>query len=65
MFALLWLLIAVCLELIVLGLPFIFFFVLIRTAGAGELIPEYDYADDYAAEDYPTQVHFRLILNTY
>jgi hypothetical protein len=64
-FALFWLLITVCLELIVLGLPFIFFFALITAAGAGELIPEYDYADDYATEDYPTQVHVRLILNTY
>jgi hypothetical protein len=27
---------------------------LIGTAGAGELNPEYDYADNYAAEDYPT-----------
>jgi hypothetical protein len=28
--------------------------VLIGAAGAGELIPEYDYADDFATEDYPT-----------
>jgi hypothetical protein len=35
---------------------------LIGAAGAGELIPEYDYADDFPAEDYPTQVHTRLIL---
>jgi hypothetical protein len=26
------------------------------------MIPEYDYTDDFAAEDYPTQVHARLIL---
>jgi hypothetical protein len=25
-----------------------------RTVGAGELNPEYDYADDFAAEDYQT-----------
>jgi hypothetical protein len=31
-----------------------FFYVFIGAAGAGELIPEYDYADDFAAEDYPT-----------
>jgi hypothetical protein len=42
------------LELIALGPLFIFFYVLIGAAGAGELIPEYDYADDFAAEDYPT-----------
>jgi hypothetical protein len=28
--------------------------VLIGAAGAGELILEYDYADDFAAEDYQT-----------
>jgi hypothetical protein len=28
--------------------------VLIGAAGAGELNPEYDYADDYAVTDYPT-----------
>jgi hypothetical protein len=28
--------------------------VLIGAAGAGELIPEYDYADDFAVYDYPT-----------
>jgi hypothetical protein len=33
---------------------FIFFYVLIGVAGVGKLIPEYDYADDYAAEDYQT-----------
>jgi hypothetical protein len=33
---------------------FIFFYALIGAAGAEELIPDYDYADDYAAEDYPT-----------
>jgi hypothetical protein len=42
------------LELIALGLLFIFFYALIGTTGAGELNPEYDYADDYATEDYPT-----------
>jgi hypothetical protein len=30
------------------------FYALIRAAGAGELIPEYDYADDFAVEDYQT-----------
>jgi hypothetical protein len=53
-FALFWLLIAVLLELIALGPLFIFFYALIGAAGAGELIPEYDYADDVTAEDYPT-----------
>jgi hypothetical protein len=42
------------LELIALGPLFIFFYVLIGAVGAGELIPEYDYTDDFAAEDYPT-----------
>jgi hypothetical protein len=42
------------LELIALGPLFIFFYVLIGAAGAGELIPEYDYTDDFAAEDYLT-----------
>jgi hypothetical protein len=53
-FALFWLLIAVLLELIAIGLLFIFFYALIGAAGAGELIPKYDYADDFAAEDYET-----------
>jgi hypothetical protein len=53
-FALFWLLIVILLELIALGPLFIFFYALIGAAGAGELIPEYDYADDFAAEDYPT-----------
>jgi hypothetical protein len=51
-FALSWLLIAILLELIALGSLFIFFCTLIRAAGAGELNPEYDYAEDFAAEDY-------------
>jgi hypothetical protein len=42
------------LELIALGLLFIFFYALIGAAADGELIPEYDYADDFTAEDYPT-----------
>jgi hypothetical protein len=42
------------LELIALGPLFIFFYALIGAAGAGELNPEYDYADDYTAEVYPT-----------
>jgi hypothetical protein len=53
-FALFWLLIVVVLELIALGPMFIFFYALIRAVGAGELIPEYDYADDFAVEDYLT-----------
>jgi hypothetical protein len=53
-FALFWLLIALLLELIPLGPLFIFFYALIGAAGAGELNPEYDYADDFAAEDHPT-----------
>jgi hypothetical protein len=51
-FALFWLIIAILLELIVLGPLFIFFYVLIGEAGSGELIPEYDYTDDYATEDF-------------
>jgi hypothetical protein len=54
-FALFWLLIPVLLELIAIGMLFIFFYTLIGAAGAGELIPEYDYADDFTAEDYQTQ----------
>jgi hypothetical protein len=53
-FALLWLLLVVLLELIALGPLFILFYALIGAAGAGELIPEYDYSDDFTAEDYPT-----------
>jgi hypothetical protein len=41
-------------ELIALEPFFIFFYAIIGVAGAVELIPEYDYADDFAAEDYPT-----------
>jgi hypothetical protein len=48
------LLLAILLELIALGPLFIFLYALKRAAGAGELIPEYDYAEDFAAEDYPT-----------
>jgi hypothetical protein len=40
------------LELIALGLLFIFYYALIGAAGAGELILEYDYADYCSAEDY-------------
>jgi hypothetical protein len=53
-FALFWLLIVVPLELIALGPLFISFHALIGAAGAGELIPEYNYTDDFTAEDYPT-----------
>jgi hypothetical protein len=53
-FALFWLLIVVLLELIALGPLFILIYTLIGAAGAGELIPEYDYANDFTAEDYPT-----------
>jgi hypothetical protein len=53
-FALFWPLIVVPLELIAIGPLFILFYGLIGAAGAGELNPEYDYADDFAAEDYPT-----------
>jgi hypothetical protein len=55
-FDLFLLLIVVQLELIALGPLFISFYALIGVAGAGELNPEYDYADDYVAEDYPTLV---------
>jgi hypothetical protein len=47
-------LICFSLELIAIGPLFIFPFALLGAAGAGELIPEYDYADDFTAEDYPT-----------
>jgi hypothetical protein len=50
------------LELIILRPLFIFFYALIGAAGAGELIPEYDYADDFTAEDYPTLGLALLIL---
>jgi hypothetical protein len=53
-FALFWLLIVVLLGLIALGPLFILFYALIGPAEAGELIPEYYCADDFAAEDYPT-----------
>jgi hypothetical protein len=42
------------LELFALGPLFISFYALIGAVGAGELIPEYDYTDDFTAEDYPT-----------
>jgi hypothetical protein len=53
-FALFWLLIAVLLELFAFEPPFIFFSSLIGVAGAGELISEYDYTDDFAIEDCQT-----------
>jgi hypothetical protein len=53
-FALFWLLIAILLGLIAIGLLFIFFYTLIAATGAGELIPEYDYTGDFAAENYQT-----------
>jgi hypothetical protein len=51
LFALFWLLIAVLLELIALGPLFIFFCALIGAVGVKELIPEYDYSDNFTAED--------------
>jgi hypothetical protein len=42
------------LELIAIGPTFIFFYALIGAAGVGKLNSEFDYANDYAAEDYPT-----------
>jgi hypothetical protein len=42
------------LELIALGSWFIFFYALIGATRAGELNPEYDYADDFVVEDYST-----------
>jgi hypothetical protein len=42
------------LELIAIGPLFIFPFALLGAAGAGELIPEYNYADNFTAEDYLT-----------
>jgi hypothetical protein len=33
---------------------FIFFYALLGAARAGELIPEYDYTDDYTTKDYQT-----------
>jgi hypothetical protein len=53
-FALFWLLIAILLKLIALGPLFIFFYTLIGAAGARELIPEYDYANNFTADDYKT-----------
>jgi hypothetical protein len=44
------------LELFAIGPVFILFYVLIGAAGAGELNPEYDYANDYAVDDYPATV---------
>jgi hypothetical protein len=64
-FALSWLLIAVLLELIALGPLFIFFCALIRPAGTGELISEYDYADDFTVEDYQTPSSRPTDLKTY
>jgi hypothetical protein len=64
-FAHFWFLIAILLELIASGLLFIFFYVLIGATGAGELILEYDYADDFTAEDYPTPGSRLLTLKTY
>jgi hypothetical protein len=53
-FAPFWLLIVVLVELVALGPLFISFNALIGAAGAGELNPEYDYTDNFAAEDYQT-----------
>jgi hypothetical protein len=53
-FALFWLLIVILLELIAVGPLFIFFYALIGTAGAGKLILEYDYADNFTVKDYLT-----------
>jgi hypothetical protein len=53
-FALFLFLIVVLLELIASWPLFTFFYMVIGAAGAGELIPEYDYANDFTAEDYPT-----------
>jgi hypothetical protein len=39
---------------IAIGPLFIFPFALLGAAGAGGVIPEYDYADDFTVEDYPT-----------
>jgi hypothetical protein len=52
--ALFWLLIAVLLELIAIGRGLFFLYALIGAAGVGELIPKYDNADDFTAEDYQT-----------
>jgi hypothetical protein len=57
-----WLLIVALLKLIAIGPLFIFFYALIGAAGPGELNPEYDYADDFTAEDYRPLVHARLTL---
>jgi hypothetical protein len=42
------------LELFAIGFVFILIYTLIGAARVGELNPEYDYADDYAAEEYLT-----------
>jgi hypothetical protein len=44
---------------------FIFFYTLIGAAGARELIPEYDYAGDFSAEDYQTLGSRPTNLETY
>jgi hypothetical protein len=53
-FALFWLLIVIRFDLIAIGPVFILFYAIIGAAGAGELNPEYDYADYYVVDDYPT-----------
>jgi hypothetical protein len=53
------------LELIAIGHIFIFIYATIGAAGAGELSTEYDYTDDYVADDFPTAGSRLLILNTY
>jgi hypothetical protein len=52
-FALFWLLFVVLKELIAIGPLFVFFFYAsLGAAGAGELILEYDYTNDFSEEDY-------------
>jgi hypothetical protein len=53
-FALFWFFNALIWIQTALGLPFIFPFALLGAVGVEELIQEYDYANDFSAEDYPT-----------
>jgi hypothetical protein len=53
-FDLFWLFITAHLKLISIGSVFILFYTLIGAARAGELSSEFDYTDDYIADDYPT-----------
>jgi hypothetical protein len=42
------------LDLIALGLLFIFFYAFKGAPGAGELNPKYNFTDDFTVEDHPS-----------